>query len=96
MGQTAAITRTPAQQLAAQWGKRLRTARKDRGFTQTTFAEACSYNQTTISRFERGEGTWTPEFMLRFAAVLDHDLETLFPWPFGLVSAERYRIGVAA
>lgn len=82
--------------LATQWGRRLRSARKDRGFTQITLGQACGYPQSTISRYERGSATWTHESMLLFAAVLDLSLEDLFPWPIGLVSAERFRLGVAA
>lgn len=85
---------TPAELLAAQWGKRLRSARIDRGFTQTTLAAACGHQQTTISRFERGQGTWSHEYALLFAAVLGYEIDDLFPWPPGLVYAERFRLGL--
>lgn len=85
---------TPSKILAEAWGKRLRSARQAAGFTQTTFAAACGHQQTTISRFERGHGTWTHEYLLLFAAILGRDVEELFPWPTGLVYAERFRLGL--
>lgn len=89
-------TQTPAQRVSASWGKRLRKAREDAGYTQITFGERTTFGQTTISRYERGVAPWTPEVMLRFAAVLNQEVDALFPWPVGITDIERYRLEVAA
>lgn len=89
-------TLSPAQGIAIFWGKQLHAARKNAGYTQTTFADACNVKQTTVSRYERGISPWTPEAMLRFAAILNLSMEELFPWTPGIVTAEQYRLGVAA
>lgn len=86
---------TPAERIAKHWGDRLRSRRVSQGVTQVTLAKLTHYTQTTISRYERGEAPWTPEAMLCFAAVLGCELSDLFPWPPGIVDAERYRRGVA-
>lgn len=89
-------TQTPAQRVSENWGKRLRSARDKAGYTQITFGERTHLGQTTISRYERGVAPWTPEVMLRFAAVLDTEVDALFPWPVGITDVERFRLEVAA
>jgi transcriptional regulator with XRE-family HTH domain len=82
---------TPAQIVAKSWGKRLHLRRKDLGLTQVTLAEKVNMDQATISRFERGHATWTPEAMLTFSVALDFPLDRLFPWPLGIEGMEIMR-----
>jgi len=85
------MTRTPSEKLAAEWGSKLRQARQSKGFTQVTFGELVGRDQTSISRYERGDAPWTPDVMLSFAVALDTTVPQLFPWPFGIEDMERYR-----
>lgn len=85
------MNQTPSQRLEEAWGSGLRRARKRAGMTQEAFAVAVGRDQTTISRYERGAGAWTPEAMLSFAVALDATVDSLFPWPTGIEDAERFR-----
>lgn len=87
---------TPSGRVSESWGKRLRKAREAAELTQVAFGELTTFGQTTISRYERGIAPWTPEAMLRFAAVLNLEVDDLFPWPPGIKDVERFRLGVAA
>lgn len=81
-----------SSRLGKSWGERLRAARRAKGFTQTTFAARVGHmTQTTISRYERGEGSWTPEVLVTFAVALETTVPELFPWPVGIEDAERFR-----
>src|SRR5882724_2362443 len=80
---------TPSQLLARNWGDRVRGARGDR--PQTWLAEFTGYDQTTISRIEAGKARFTPDMMLALAVALEKQLDELFPYPDGLVDAERFR-----
>lgn len=82
---------TPSERIAKEWGVALRQERQRKGFTQMTFAAAVGRDQTTISRYERGEGPWTPEVMLSFAVALGTTVTKLFHWPVGIEDAERFR-----
>lgn len=81
----------PSALIANNWGTRLRERRAELNLTQETFAELVGRDQTTISRYERGEGPWTPEAMLLFAVALDTTVAVLFPWPVGIEEAEKFR-----
>ena len=81
--------------LAKEWGRHLRQARLAKYPTQEAFAAELNRDQSWISRYERGEATWTPEVMLTFAVALDVAPGTLFPWPYGIEQIEAYRIGKA-
>lgn len=85
------MTKTPSEMLAAEWGHKLRLARQSRGFTQAEFGDLVGRDQTSVSRYERGDGPWTPEVMLTFAVALGARVSELFPWPFGIEDMERYR-----
>lgn len=89
-------TDTPARLVAKSWGRQLRTARRAKFATQEAFAAALQRDQSWISRYERGEATWTPEVMLLFAATLDRPVAELFAWPYGVELMEQYRLGIAA
>lgn len=82
--------------LSARWGARLRQARKAKFPTQEAFAAALTRDQSWVSRYERGESTWTLEVMLSFSAVLGCPPAELFEWPFGVEMIEAHRLGVAA
>lgn len=75
------MSNTPQRQVERHWGRLLRERRIERGFTQVTFAAEVGQTQTTVSRYERGEGAWTPDVMARFAKALDTGVTDLFPWP---------------
>lgn len=85
------MNEAPATRIAKNWGARLHDRRRDQGLTQETFADMVGRDQTTISRYERGEGPWTPEAMLLFAVALDTTVAALFPWPVGIEEAEKFR-----
>lgn len=88
---SAPMSDAPSTLIATNWGTRLRQRRVDQGLTQETFAELVGRDQTTISRYERGEGPWTPEAMLLLAVALDTTVSALFPWPVGIEEAEKFR-----
>lgn len=85
------MNEAPSTRVASNWGTRLRQRRIEQALTQETFADLVGRDQTTISRYERGEGPWTPETMLTFAVALDTTVSALFPWPIGIEEAEKYR-----
>lgn len=82
---------TPAERIARHWGRRLRERREDRQLTQIALAELVHRDQTTVSRHERGDGSWTPEVMLSYAVALGTTCERLFPWIDGIEQMERFR-----
>jgi transcriptional regulator with XRE-family HTH domain len=87
---------SPAVLVAKSWGKRLRQRRDDQGLTQVRLAELVHLDQTTISRYERGLATWTPEVMIGFSVALEYPIEKLFPWPLGIEGMEIMRQQAAA
>lgn len=82
---------TPAQLVAKSWGKRLRMRRIDLGKSQVALGRDVNMDQATISRYERGQATWTPDAMLAFSVALDMPLDRLFPWPLGIEGMEIMR-----
>lgn len=95
MGREQTAELTPGERIARDWGLALRRARKDAGYTQTTFAEKVGYTQTTVSSYERGRSPWTPEVLLLFAAHLGATVPELFPWPPFIEQIERFRLGLS-
>jgi transcriptional regulator with XRE-family HTH domain len=100
---------TPATLVAKSWGKRVRqrrsdltpagtarTSSQDDHMSQTTLAALIDMDQAAVSRFERGEATWTPQHMLAFSVALDMPLDRLFPWPLGIEGMEIMRREAAA
>ena len=63
--------------LAAQFGKRLRSLRNDAGFSQEQLAEHAGVHRTYVGHVERGETTPTLYSIVRFAEALDADPSVL-------------------
>lgn len=62
--------RPSTKQTASAFGERLRTLRRDRGFTQDALAKALGITQKTVSAYEGGT-TWpSPPVMIRMAKTL--------------------------
>ena len=59
--------------------KRIKTARKSRGMSQTKFATQMKCSQATISAYESGETSPTAAWLIRAAAVLDVSPRELMP-----------------
>lgn len=83
--------RRPSERVAALWGQNIRDARRARKLTQIDLARLVNLSQTAISRYERGEGSFTPDLMLSFAFALDATVTALFAWPEQVESEERRR-----
>jgi DNA-binding XRE family transcriptional regulator len=62
-----------------EWGRRLRDARRDAGYTQVTFAAALEISQQRISQFEKGLAAPRDELKIRIAQRLGCQVRKLFP-----------------
>lgn len=81
---------TVVERLSQQWGERLRRERLRQNKTQVTYGREVGVDQTTVSKYERGNGAWTPEMMVSFACALDMSVPELFPWPVGIEDAHKF------
>lgn len=70
--------------LRAEWGRRLRRMRKDRGLSQTAIAAKAGVDSSWYARIERGEVGGRgigDEMRIRIAAAFGERVEDLFPYP---------------
>ncbi|HEY7009071.1 MAG TPA: helix-turn-helix transcriptional regulator [Jatrophihabitantaceae bacterium] len=65
----------------AEWGRRLRARRKQRGLLQAELADAIHTTQDTISRFERGTRAPNDRQRVALARALKTSIWSLFPYP---------------
>ena len=82
----------PAQRVAETWGESVRRRRTSLRLSQTALGKMIDKDQSTVSRYERGEATWTPDVMLRFAVELGVAPGVLFAWPPMVEEMERVRL----
>ena len=68
--------------LAKEWGRSVRQHRQAKFPTQEALAREMGRDQSWVSRYERGDATWTPEVMLTFSVALGVPPAQLFPWSF--------------
>lgn len=64
--------------IRTRFGSRLRRLRKERGFSQEGFADACGLDRTYVGGIERGERNVGIENIERLARALDLEVKTLF------------------
>ena len=69
-----------AVRLSKAWGERVRARRRAMHATQEEIARRLGRDQSWVSRYERGEASFSIEVMLAFARALDEPPEALFPW----------------
>lgn len=60
------------------FGSRLRRLRKERGFSQEGFADACGLDRTYVGGIERGERNVGIENIERLAFALSLEVKALF------------------
>ncbi|MET0996093.1 MAG: helix-turn-helix transcriptional regulator [Mycobacterium sp.] len=65
----------------AEWARRLREAREERGITQRAIADQLGCTRATISAYERGVNTPSPEVRRALARALKRPASRLFPEP---------------
>ena len=53
-------------------GKSIKLARESRGLSQSKLSELLGVTQATLSRFEKGALTVTPEFVSKIAQALNY------------------------
>ncbi|WP_068055348.1 helix-turn-helix domain-containing protein [Nocardia xishanensis] len=63
-----------AARLAYQLGRAIRQMREDRGWSQTTLAQAAGMTQSAVARFEAGGTIPSLPVLERLAGALDADL----------------------
>lgn len=68
-------------ELYAEWGRRLKTARESRGWTQAHVAELADITQQALSLLERGANSAGDDLRLRLARIFELPVEQLFPYP---------------
>lgn len=59
-------------------GNRIRSARKERGFSQVTLAAACGLHVSHLSKIERGGSNATVGSLMAIATALKIDMGDLF------------------
>ena len=64
--------------IRARFGSRLRRLRKEHGFSQEGFADACGLDRTYVGGIERGERNVGIENVERLALALGLEVKTLF------------------
>ena len=69
-----------AERLSKEWGRRVRDRRLALSATQQEVAWSLGRDQSWVSRYERGEATFSVDVMLAFASTLGELPEVLFPW----------------
>ena len=58
-------------------GKRIRTFREKKGFSQDELAEIMEVNRSTISKVETGKFAITIDYLVKFAWYLDFNISVL-------------------
>ena len=66
------------KKIRKKFGERVRALRKERGYSQEAFADACSLHRTYIGAIERGERNVAIDNIAKIAAALKVDAGTLF------------------
>jgi DNA-binding XRE family transcriptional regulator len=69
------------QQIWEEWGRRVREARREAGYTQVTFAVDLGISQQRVSQLETGQLAPRDELKIRIARVLKRRVSDLFPLP---------------
>lgn len=64
--------------IAEVWGQRIKECREALSLTQTQFAEQLGVEQTTVSRWERGNSAPGPDRQVAIAVLLGRDWAELF------------------
>ncbi len=72
------ITARQLQKNREKLGARIRALRKERGYSQEGFAEACGLHRTYIGAIERGEYNIALDNIYKIAAALNISLAQLF------------------
>ena len=67
------------EKLAKALGKNIRAQRKEKGFSQDTFAHVCGIDRSYMGRIERGEVNITVEKLYRLANTLACEPASLLP-----------------
>lgn len=68
----------PDQQLLQDFGKRIRSLRTARGYSQEHLAELTGFHRTYIGMIERGERNLSLSNIATFAEVFDLSISELF------------------
>lgn len=66
------------QKNRSELGQRIRALRKERGFSQEGFADACGLHRTYIGGVERGEYNIALDNIYKIAAALNLPMAALF------------------
>lgn len=85
------VPETPADALAAHWGRRIAEARGELGWTQDQLSERSEVSQQAISRIEHGHFRPRDELRLALARALGRRTEDLFSIPPEIATAWRSR-----
>ncbi|SEU10438.1 Helix-turn-helix [Salinibacillus kushneri] len=64
---------------AEKWGRRIRSFRKLKGYTQVEFAKHIGYSVSILGEVERGARQPDQTFLTRVSTVLDISVEELAP-----------------
>lgn len=64
--------------IAEVWGQRIKECREARSLTQTQLADQLGVEQTTVSRWERGNAAPGPERQVAIAELLERSWAELF------------------
>lgn len=67
------------EKLAKALGKEIRVQRKEKGFSQDTFALVCGIDRSYMGRIERGEVNITVEKLYKLASTLECEPASLLP-----------------
>lgn len=65
--------------LAVKLGEKIRSVRKERGFSQERLALNAKLDRSYMGRIERGEANITLEMLYQLAKVLDCEAKELIP-----------------
>lgn len=68
------MNREQVEKEQARIGKFIKSLRKEKGFTQTTFAELLNTSQSAVARMERGGLNFSTQELIKIGNVLDHQL----------------------
>ena len=66
------------KKIRKKFGERVRALRKERGYSQEAFADACGLHRTYVGAIERGERNVAIDNIAKIAAALKVDTGDLF------------------
>ena len=69
------------KKIRKKFGERVRALRKERGYSQEAFADACGLHRTYVGAIERGERNVAIDNIVKIAAALKLDIGMLFSSP---------------